>query len=418
MKYNNKFFVLPLLKQNTKIMNTAQKELVKATVPILKSSGNTLVTYFYQRMLKNNPELKNIFNMANQASGKQQSALTGAVLAYAENIDDPSVLINVLKSIGNKHVSLHILPEQYDIVGHHLIESIKEVLGDTATEDLVAAWVCAYGELAQIMISIEEEMYQKTANSKGGWKGWRTFIIDKIVTESDEIKSFYLKPQDGNAIASFFPGQYISIKTFVPELGYDQPRQYSLSSSFNEEYYRISIKSEKGRTTPDGIVSNVLHAKKAGDTIDVTAPAGVFYADPESINPLVLISGGVGITPLMSMVEANKKALQKNKTVWVHSCRNENVHAFKETIEDLNNNENWLTSFVFYETLPESPTNAIEGRAELHQYKEEIIINDAKYYICGPELFIRKQYQSLIELGVTREAIFYEEFGPQLITLN
>ncbi|MCW2118985.1 NO-inducible flavohemoprotein [Flavobacterium sp. 7A] len=399
-------------------MNVQQKELVKSTVPVLKSSGNALVTYFYQRMLTSNPELKNIFNMANQASGKQQNALTGAVLAYAENIDDPSVLINVLKSIGNKHVSLNILPEQYDIVGHHLIESIKEVLGNAATIELVDAWTCAYTELAQIMISIEAEMYQKSAKSEGGWKGWRTFIIDKIVTESDEIKSFYLKPQDRKAIVSFFPGQYISVKIFVPELGYEQPRQYSLSTSFNEDYYRISVKSEKGCPTPDGIVSNVLHNKKIGDPIEVTAPAGVFYADPESVNPLVLISGGVGVTPLMSMVEANKNALQKNKTIWIHSCRNENVHAFKDRIEELNVNENWLTSFVFYESMPETLTNAIEGRADLHNYKEEIIINDAKYYICGPELFIKKQYQTLIELGVTKESVFYEEFGPQLLALD
>jgi len=400
-------------------MNAIQKELIKATVPVLKSNGNDLITYFYQRMLSNNPELKNIFNMANQASGKQQNALTGAVLAYAENIEDPSVLINVLKSIGNKHVSLNIAPEQYDIVGNHLIASIEEVLGDAATAELLEAWTCAYNELAQIMIGIEAEMYKKDSLKKGSWLGWRKFTIAKIVDESDEIKSFYLQPEDGKDIADFFPGQYLSVKTFIPELGYEQPRQYSLSTSFNNEYYRISVKKEKGiNAIPDGIFSNVLHTKKVGESIDVSAPAGVFYADPESVNPLVLISGGVGATPLMSMVEANKVSLQKNKTVWVHSCRNENVHAFKDTIEELNSQENWLTSYVFYETLPEYKTNAIEGRVDLHTYKEEIIINDAKYYICGPELFIKKQFQSLIELGVTRDAIFYEEFGPQSLALN
>lgn len=406
-------------KLNITKMNAIQKELIKATVPILKSSGNDLISYFYQRMLSNNPELKNIFNMANQASGKQQNALTGAVLAYAENIEDPSVLINVLKSIGNKHVSLNIAPEQYDIVGNHLIASIKEVLADAATVELLEAWTCAYTELAQIMIGIEAEMYKKDSLKKGSWLGWRKFTIAKIVQESDEIKSFYLQPEDGKDIADFFPGQYLSVKTFIPELGYEQPRQYSLSTSFNNEYYRISVKKEKGiNAIPDGIFSNVLHTKKVGETIDVSAPAGVFYADPESVNPLVLISGGVGATPLMSMVEANKVSLQKNKTVWVHSCRNENVHAFKDTIEELNSQENWLTSYVFYETLPEYKTNAIEGRVDLHTYKEEIIIDGAKYYICGPELFIKKQFQSLIELGVTRDAIFYEEFGPQSLALN
>ena len=79
-------------------------------------------------------------------------------------------------------------------------------------------------------------------------------------------------------------------------------------------------------STPDGFVSNTLHRKKEGDVIEVSAPAGVFYADPESENALVLISGGVGITPMMSMVETNKNLLQKNKTVWIHGCRNENVH--------------------------------------------------------------------------------------------
>ena len=399
-------------------MNTTQKELVKGTVPILKANGNDLISYFYQRMLTNNPELKDIFNMANQASGKQQNALTGAVLAYAENIDDPTVLINTLKAIGNKHVSLNIAAEQYDIVGNHLINSIIEVLGAAATPELIEAWTCAYTELAQIMISIEADMYQKNSLKKGGWKGWRSFVISKIVAESDEINSFYLTPEDNNEIADFFPGQYISVSTFIPELGHKQPRQYSLSSNSNNEYYRISVKKEMGQKTPDGIVSNALHDKIVGDLLDVSAPAGLFYADPEATNPLVLVSGGVGLTPMMSMVETNKNALQRNKTVWIHSCRNENVHAFKDTIEELNNENSWLTSYVFYETLPETETNAIEGRIDLQQIKEEILIKDAKYYICGPAVFIKVQYQSLVGLGVSRENILYEEFGPQLLSLN
>ncbi|MGG7034229.1 MAG: NO-inducible flavohemoprotein [Flavobacterium sp.] len=399
-------------------MNTNQKELVKATVPVLKESGNALISYFYQRMLNGNPELKDIFNAGNQASGKQQNALTNAVLAYAENIENPSVLINVLKMIGNKHVSLNITADQYDIVGGHLIGSIKEVLGEAATPELVDAWTCAYTELAEIMINIEAGMYEENATKKGGWKGWRNFVISKIVQESDEIKSFYLTPEDKQDIADFRPGQYISVSMFIPELGHKQPRQYSLSDAFNNEYYRISVKQEKGMSTPDGIVSNTLHGKKEGDVIEVSAPAGVFYADPEAENALVLISGGVGITPMMSMVETNKNLLQKNKTVWVHGCRNESVHAFKEDIATLNEEVDWLSSFVFYETMPENETEAIEGRVNLNEIKEEILIDGAKYYICGPAAFIKVQYQSLVSLGVSRENILFEEFGPALLSLN
>ncbi len=268
------------------------------------------------------------------------------------------------------------------------------------------------------MIRNEADMYQKNSLKKGGWKGWRSFVISKIVAESGEINSFYLTPEDNKEIADFFPGQYVSISTFIPELGHKQPRQYSLSSNSNNEYYRISVKKEIGQTTPDGIVSNALHDKIVGDLLQVSAPAGLFYADPEAKNPLVLVSGGVGLTPMMSMVETNKNALQRNQTVWIHSCRNENVHAFKDTIEELNNEKTWLKSFVFYETLPETETNAIEGRIDLQQIKEEILIEDAKYYICGPAVFIKVQYQSLVGLGVSRENILYEEFGPQLLSLN
>ncbi|HJS01054.1 MAG TPA: globin domain-containing protein, partial [Flavobacterium sp.] len=225
-------------------MNSEQKQLIKATIPILQSSGELLTAYFYKRMFEHNPELKQVFNMGNQANGKQKNALAAAVLAYAEHIDNPSVLINVLKGIGNKHVSLNIQAQDYAIVGAHLIASIREVLGDVATAELLEAWTTAYNELAEIMIGIEAEFYHNNENKKGGWKAWRNFTIKEIVDESDEIKSFYLYPTDGKAIAEYNSGQYISVQVFVKELGLIQPRQYSLSSAFNPNHYRISVKRE------------------------------------------------------------------------------------------------------------------------------------------------------------------------------
>lgn len=399
-------------------MNTKQKELVKATVSVLKSNGTDLTKHFYTRMFKHNPELKNIFNMGNQASGKQQNALAGAVLAYAENIENPEVLINALKSIGNKHVSLNITPDQYDIVGLHLISSIQEVLGETATTELIEAWTQAYNELAQVMISIENDLYQSTLKKNGGWKGWREFIIADIVEESTEIKSFYLKPKDNKVIADYLPGQFISVKMFIPSLGHEQPRQYSLSSAFSPDYYRISVKKEQNKDLPDGMVSNTLHQKNIGDEIWVSAPAGIFYADPLSEDPLVLISGGIGATPLLSMLETKKKTLQDNTIIWLHSCRDEKVHAFKNHVEDLNRNNPWLTTHIFYETIDRDSETIKKGRIDLHKMKEEILIDKAKYYICGPEAFIKAQYNSLIELGIGKENIIYEEFGPQLLHLN
>jgi nitric oxide dioxygenase len=400
-------------------MNNTQKELIKATIPILKSSGEVLTDYFYKRMFEHHPELKSVFNMGNQSNGKQKQALAGAVLAYAEHIDNPSVLINALKGIGNKHVSLNIQPNDYSIVGIHLIASIKEVLGDeVATPELLEAWTTAYNELAEIMISIETEFYLNNENKTGGWKSWRNFTIKEIVEESDEIKSFYLYPTDGQKIADYQPGQYLSVQVFVEKLGLLQPRQYSLSSAFNSKYYRISVKKENALDIhPEGMVSNAIHKMKVGDTINASAPAGNFSLQNVD-SPIVLISGGIGVTPLLSMLETNQKTNQ-NKTVWIHGFRNSSVQAFKEIIETMDKESDWLETFLFNEDVEQSVGNkSIKGRVNLHYCKEAILLTDAKYYLCGPAPFIQAHYESLVSFNIDKSNIFYEEFGPQSVHLN
>jgi nitric oxide dioxygenase len=400
-------------------MNTIQKELIKATIPILKSSGEILTDYFYKRMFEHNPELKSVFNMGNQSNGKQKQALAAAVLAYAEHIENPSVLINVLKGIGNKHVSLNIQANDYSTVGTHLIASIKEVLGEEiATPDLLEAWTAAYNELAEIMIGIEAEFYLNNESKTGGWNGWRNFTIKEIVEESNEIKSFYLYPTDGEIIATYTPGQYLSVQVFVENLGLQQPRQYSLSSAFNSKYYRISVKKENALDIhPEGMVSNTLHKMKVGDTINVSAPAGNFSLQNVD-SPIVLISGGIGITPLLSMLETNQKTTQ-NKTVWIHGFRNSSVQAFKEIIDTMEEESDWLETFLFNEDIEQnSDTEVIKGRVDLHHCKEAILLKDAQYYLCGPAPFIKAHYESLVGFNIDKSNIFYEEFGPQSVHLN
>jgi nitric oxide dioxygenase len=398
-------------------MNDRQKELVKATVPTLQAAGAILTAHFYKRMLGNHPELKETFNMGNQANGRQKEALAGAVLAYAQHIENPGVLIDVLKGIGNKHVSLNIQPEQYAIVGENLIGSISEVLGDAATPELLDAWTAAYNQLADIMINLEQGMYDANIQKTGGWNGWREFTIKKIVDESTEIKSFYLYPTDGKPIADYKAGQYISVQVFVEELGLKQPRQYSLSTAPNPDYYRISVKRESAiGENPAGMVSNTMHKKHEGDTVMLSAPAGVFSLKPAGV-PLVLISGGVGVTPMLSMLEANKIDT-KAKTVWVHGCRNASVHAFKDDVDTIAKEADWLETYLFNEDVQEHSQGVIQGRVDLAHCKEAILLENAHYYICGPELFIKTQYESLVNLNVDKANIFYEEFGPQSISLN
>lgn len=404
------------------MINQKQQEIISVTVPILKEHGVTLTTHFYKRMFEHHPELKNMFNMGNQKNGKQQQALAMAILAYAEHIANPGVLLPALHHIGHKHVSLEIRPEHYPIVGNHLIAAIKEVLGSSATEDILNAWEAAYYQLAALMIGVEKDMYQKLTSEPGGWTGWRPFRVGRKEKESSEITSFYLYPADKGKVIPHLPGQFISLKLFLPELALNQARQYSVSSVPSEEFYRISVKREFGKDpNTNGMISNRLHDfVNEGDIIELTAPAGNFTLDENGKDPLVLISGGVGVTPLISMFQSALENNPDRPITWIHGCRNQEVHAFGNKVLELTTQDTNIEKYVFYDQTTKNDTEVgiIEGPVNLKKIPVLEIEPETKFYICGPAGFIKKQYQDLVEIGADPATVFFEEFGPQQLSLN
>ena len=136
-------------------------EVVKSTVPVLKEHGLEITKTFYKRMFENNPEIKAMFNMDKQESGEQPKALAMTILAAAQNIDKLEVLLPAVKKVGAVHVNSKVKPEHYPIIGENLLLAIKEVLGDTATEDVLNAWGEAYGVIAKVFIDIENELYSQ-----------------------------------------------------------------------------------------------------------------------------------------------------------------------------------------------------------------------------------------------------------------
>ncbi|QNK62946.1 NO-inducible flavohemoprotein [Pedobacter sp. PAMC26386] len=403
-------------------MTEEQKQLITATVPVLKENGVFLTTHFYKRMFTHNPELKNMFNMGNQQSGKQQTALAMAVLAYAENIANPMVLLPVVDRIGHKHTSLDIRPEHYIIVGNHLLESIKEVLGDAATPAIIDAWGAAYQQLANLMSGHEAKLYEQQTLKTNGWTGWRPFNVGKKEVESAEITSFYLYPTDGGKVAPHLPGQYLSVRTFLTALNLNQARQYSISSAPTDEYYRISVKREKGKNLDtNGLISNHLHDfVNEGDMISLTSPAGNFVLTETPTAPIVLISGGVGLTPLMSMLQSLTDTNHTQPITWLHGCRNKSVHAFKDQLDHITTTRSNVKQHTFYNvaTLEDKENGIIEGHLDINNIPELNQDPETSYFICGPSAFIEKQYQDLQAKGIDKKSIFFEEFGPQLLQLN
>lgn len=398
------------------LLNNKTIEIIKSTVPVLEEHGEKITTRFYELMFGNHPELLNIFNHANQKQGRQQKALSSTVYAAAKYIDNLEAILPVVKQIGHKHRSLGIKPEHYPIVGKHLLLAIEDALGDAATKEIIDAWAEAYNVIADAFISIEAEMYDEVKNQKGGWDGFRGFTVDQKVKESDVITSFYLVAEDGKDIADFTPGQYISIKMNIEGEKNTHIRQYSLSDAPGKGHYRISVKKEVSKENPDGMVSNYLHeVVNVGDILMISAPAGDFVLDMEKDSPVVLLSGGVGLTPMVSMLITLVEKQPERDVTFIHAAVNGKVHALRDEVAEVSEKEN-VKTFVFYDSPTEEDRQKehfdIEGYLTKDWLNENIDVKLADFYFCGPVPFMKMVFQSLKALGVSEERIHFEFFGP------
>lgn len=398
-------------------LSAEQKEIVKSTAPVLSEHGIAITSHFYKRMLDNHPELKNIFNSAHQSTGAQPAALAHAVWAYAVNIDNLGALNTAVSRIGHKHASLGVTPDQYPIVGENLLASIREVLGDAVDKPVLDAWEAAYQQLADIFIGFERDLYHKAAQTPGGWNGWRKFKVSQKVHESDEIISFYLEPLDAAQLPQFKSGQYISVRVFMPELGVHQPRQYTLSGIPAGTHFRISVKKEAATgVKPAGLISNVLHDKlPEGSELEVSMPYGDFTLDVDADVPVVLISGGVGITPMLSMIGTVTEHAKNRPVVFVHAARNGKVHAMKDYLSNIMQENPQVSRAIFYEEVADSDKKGVdydhEGRIDLAKIRDQVLLPGANYYLCGPIPFMQAQQKSLEALGVPKDRIHSEVFG-------
>ncbi|HWT35511.1 MAG TPA: NO-inducible flavohemoprotein [Paraburkholderia sp.] len=388
------------------MLSAEHRAIVKATVPLLESGGEALTTHFYKTMLSEYPSVRPLFNQAHQQSGDQPRALANAVLMYARHIEQLEQLGGLVSQIVNKHVALNILPEHYPIVGTCLLRAIREVLGpEIATDAVIEAWGAAYGQLADLLIGLEEKVYVEKETSKGGWRGTRPFTVARKVKESDEITSFYLSPADGGDLLEFQPGQYIGLRLIVD--GEEIRRNYSLSAAANGREYRISVKRE-----PHGKGSNHLHdSVNEGDTLDLFAPSGDFTLEHND-KPLVLISGGVGITPTLAMLNA---ALQTSRPIhFIHATRHGGVHAFREFIDELAARHPQLKRFYVYEKpRQQDEAHHAEGFIDEDRLIEWMpATRDVDVYFLGPKPFMKAVKRHLKAIGVPEKQSRFEFFGP------
>ncbi|MFD7562830.1 globin domain-containing protein [Streptomyces tendae] len=385
--------------------------VVRATLPAVGAAIGDIADLFYRKLFDAHPELlRDLFNRGNQANGEQQRALAGSVAAFAGMLlEHPDERADVMLSrIAHKHVSLGITPDQYTIVHRHLMSAVVDVLGDAVTPEVARAWDEVYWLMANALIALEARLYARQGVEEGDV--WRSMEVVDRVEESADAVSLVLRPADDRPAVPFRPGQYVSVQVELPD-GARQIRQYSLSAAPVRSDRRITVKRARGDGQPDGEVSSWLYANaRKGDVLSVSLPAGDL-ALAEYDGPLLLASAGIGVTPILSMLDHLAATGATRPVTVVHADRTPDGHAHRQEQLDLVRALPDARLHLWYEEPGDRAPEASTGRADLTGLD---LPEHLTAYLCGPVPFMRAVRGQLLSRGVPAEAIHYEVFGPDL----
>ena len=329
-----------------------------------------------------------------------------------------------------------------------LIDSLRNVSGGSLSFALgfallvaLFAWLAlemfrtllrAAGEHRQQRVTLEKLRAQlaetrlrcrEAEQAQAGWNGLRKFAVAKRVTECDDVHAFYLKPHDGRPLPPFKPGQYLTFQLDLP--GRDKPliRCYSLSDC-PKDYYRVTIKKEKAPPDKPGVPpgagsSYFADVVKEGDLLNVKAPTGHFFLDMTKTNPVVLIAGGVGVTPMLCMANAIAASGSKREAWFFFGVRNRREHIHKAELERLAAENENIHLHVCYSKPGEQDVKGRdyhhEGRVNIELLKELLPSNNFEYYLCGNGAFMKSITDGLELWGVPDQDVHFEAFGPATV---
>ena len=386
--------------------------VVRATLPAVGGALDEITTRFYATMFGERPELLDgLFNRGNQASGEQRRALAGSIAAFAQALlATPDARPDALLArIAHKHAALGVTEDQYTIVHKYLFRAIADVLGEAVTPEVAAAWDEVYWLMAGALIAQEARLYQQAQIDPR--KPWRQWTVVERREETADVTSFLLRPADDGPLPAARAGQYVSVRALMPD-GVRQTRQYSLSNAPGDRTRRITVKQVAGvAEAPEGEVSNHLHRTvRAGDELTLSAPFGDVVLD-DADTPLLLISAGIGCTPMVAMLE-HLAATEATRPVWMlHADRSPAEHALRaDTDRALGELPDARAQFWYEEDAAGEPG----ARSGLMDLADLDLPADAAVYLCGSLPFMRAVRTQLLKVGIPARHIRYEVFGPDL----
>ena len=391
---------MPNLNVNKNGLTPEQAEVITQTLPVVGANIEKITPNFYNRMFAAHPELiADTFNRGNQKQGAQQKALAASVATFAATLVDPDAPApeELLSRIGHKHISVGIKPEQYPIVHKHLFDAIEEILTPEVFQGAVRdAWDAVYLEMQRVLINFEKGLYDDLGVEAGDV--FRAAHVVSREERGDDVAVFSVKLDDETPV-SYLPGQYISVRQTMPD-GAGQLRQYSLVGG-KEGVLTFAVRRvDASEDLPAGEVSTQLWEKvQPGDAIEISLPAGDLVLDTKSDDPVVLISAGIGATPMIGMLDALVAADSKRDVVVLHADRAEAADALRAERDNAVAALANARQQVWYEP-------------DLMDLTDVDLPEGAQYYLCGGNGFLQAVRKQLADRGIDRNNVHFELFSP------
>ncbi|MEU4312858.1 globin domain-containing protein [Nocardia sp. NPDC024068] len=384
-------------------------EIVRATLPLVGAHIDEITDVFYRGLFDRHPELgRDLFNRTDQAAGSQPRALAASIARFAARLVDPAAPQPdaMLARIGHKHASLGVTAGQYEVVHEHLFAAIGAVLGaEVVTEPVAAAWDRVYWLMADALIEQENRLYTRAGAAPGA------VFREAVVVARDEdpagVAVFTVESADpARPLPGFTPGQYISVAGRLPD-GARQLRQYSLLGPAEGGRLMFAVKRVDGEPGfPAGEVSTWLYRHIApGDTLTLTLPFGDVTVDPAATTALVLISAGIGIAPMIAILEQLASDAPHRRVLLAHADRSPHAVPLRARLLEL---------------VPRLPALTLEFHYSEHGTGAHFTVNpgaldlpaNADFLLCGPTGFLTTVRAALREHGIPDARIRTEQFTP------
>ncbi|OMC03107.1 globin domain-containing protein [Mycolicibacterium fortuitum] len=385
-------------------------EIVSATLPLIGAHIDEITSEFYRRLFANHPELlRNLFNRGNQAQGAQQRALAASIATFATHLVNPDLPhpSALLARIGHKHASLGITADQYPIVHDNLFAAIVEVLGaDTVTPEVAEAWDRVYWIMADTLIALERDLYAGAGVEPGD-----VFRRLRVVSRVDDPSGAVLVTVRATEPVNFIAGQYVSVGVTLPD-GARQLRQYSLVGAPGSTDLTFAVKPvDAVADQPAGEVSSWIRANLCiGDLLDVTLPFGDLYTGGRPDGPVVLVSAGIGITPMVGILEFLAVEAPQTQVRVLHADRSDSGQPLRERQHELIEALPNASLDLWYE---DGVTGGAPGvHAGLLKLDGIELPDDAAYYLCGGAGFVEAVRTQLSDRGIAHERVHCELFAP------